>query len=274
MQGVSLLRNTMESSTIFTKSREDQQLANSNRKEFLISGAYTDVTLVADGTRFRAHRVILCATSPYFKELLPKSSDKEPLLILDQRVTANNLKLFLDFVYEDKVRVPLSSSASFTNMLKLFGITCSPAPPAPEVRETPMRTLLRASMNSIVSLPNLRLGGLKRMSFDVTGATSSKKSVSFVNPAYEDLRIIGRKTNNSLGSAEFASPLKPKEADKENTRILCSFCGKTLANPRSCLGHEKCCKQNPDRECFMCGRCGSEFARKDTLWKHQQRLNH
>ena len=65
----------------------------------LRSETLVDVTLaVDDGHILRAHKMVLCACSPYFAELLSRSPDKHPIVIL-RDVTFRDMQAILDFMY-------------------------------------------------------------------------------------------------------------------------------------------------------------------------------
>ena len=44
--------------------------------------SFTDVTIACDGQSTKAHKMILCACSPYFKNLLEQNPAKHPIIIL------------------------------------------------------------------------------------------------------------------------------------------------------------------------------------------------
>ncbi|CAG0884007.1 unnamed protein product, partial [Darwinula stevensoni] len=75
----------------------------------LRSETLVDVTLaVDDGHILRAHKMVLCACSPYFAELLSRSPDKHPIVIL-RDVTFRDMQAILDFMYRGEVSVPQAS---------------------------------------------------------------------------------------------------------------------------------------------------------------------
>merc|ERR1711936_127676 len=73
-----------------------------------------DVTLSADGQFLRAHRVILSACSPYFRQLFKSSflNDKHPIIIMKD-VDFDNLKSLVEYMYKGEANVPQQMLPSF-----------------------------------------------------------------------------------------------------------------------------------------------------------------
>merc|ERR1712165_21926 len=73
-----------------------------------------DVTLSADGQFIRAHRVILSACSPYFRQLFKSSflNDKSPVIIMKD-VDFDNLKCLVEYMYKGEANVPQQMLPSF-----------------------------------------------------------------------------------------------------------------------------------------------------------------
>merc|ERR1711971_686855 len=80
----------------------------------LEEGSLVDVTLSADGQFIRAHRVILSACSPYFRQLFKSSflNDKSPVIIMKD-VDFDNLKCLVEYMYKGEANVPQQMLPSF-----------------------------------------------------------------------------------------------------------------------------------------------------------------
>lgn len=63
-----------------------------------------DVTLASDGRCLKAHKVILSASSPFFKEIFLMNPCKHPVIVL-QDVHYNELVSILTFVYKGEVNI-------------------------------------------------------------------------------------------------------------------------------------------------------------------------
>ncbi|XP_043244788.1 myc-associated zinc finger protein-like isoform X4 [Amphibalanus amphitrite] len=100
-----------------------------------------DVTLCCEGQRVRAHRMMLSACSPYFRELF-KDLSCQQLVIFLKDTSAADLTAIVEFMYKGKVNVSQGQLASFiktAEMLQVQGLSGgddkdpppSPAPPPP-----------------------------------------------------------------------------------------------------------------------------------------------
>ncbi|XP_049841153.1 longitudinals lacking protein, isoforms H/M/V-like [Schistocerca gregaria] len=69
----------------------------------------------AEGRHLRAHKIILSACSPYFKQLFIENYEKHPIIILHD-VKYDVLKAFMDFMYRGELNVP---QEQLTGVLKL-----------------------------------------------------------------------------------------------------------------------------------------------------------
>ncbi|XP_037921476.1 broad-complex core protein isoforms 1/2/3/4/5 isoform X7 [Hermetia illucens] len=86
---------------------------------------FVDVTLACDGRSLKAHRVVLSACSPYFRELLKSTPCKHPVIVL-QDVSFPDLHALVEFIYHGEVNVHQRSLSSFlktAEVLRVSGLT-------------------------------------------------------------------------------------------------------------------------------------------------------
>ncbi|XP_050538135.1 broad-complex core protein isoforms 1/2/3/4/5-like isoform X2 [Daktulosphaira vitifoliae] len=86
---------------------------------------FIDVTLACDGKSLKAHRVVLSACSPYFKELLKSTPCKHPVIVL-QDVVFDDLQALVEFIYHGEVNVHQRNLSSFlktAEVLRVSGLT-------------------------------------------------------------------------------------------------------------------------------------------------------
>ena len=87
---------------------------------------FFDVTLAcSDGEQLQAHKVILSACSPFFRNVLRRNPHAHPLLYL-KGVKHQDLKSILDFMYHGEVNVAQDNLNSFLGVaeeLKVKGLT-------------------------------------------------------------------------------------------------------------------------------------------------------
>merc|ERR1712183_1221274 len=90
-----------------------------NEKDFF------DVTLACDDSQLQAHKVILSACSPFFRNVLRRNPHQHPLLYL-KGVKYTELLSVLNFMYMGEVNVAqeeLNSFLSVAEDLKVKGLT-------------------------------------------------------------------------------------------------------------------------------------------------------
>ena len=87
---------------------------------------FADVTLACeDGQQIDAHKVILAASSPVFRNLLRRSKLPNPIIFM-RGVRSDNLEAIIDFIYRGEAKVlqeDLNSFFEFADELKLEGLT-------------------------------------------------------------------------------------------------------------------------------------------------------
>jgi len=91
------------------------------------SGSFVDVTLASEGKSLQVHRLVLCACSPYFQELLLQHWDKQAIIFLKD-VPFTQLKALVDYMYKGEVNIAqdqLSSLLSTAESLQIKGLTDS-----------------------------------------------------------------------------------------------------------------------------------------------------
>ena len=101
---------------IITFKRKHFNWLNSSGKYIvLMKSNYSDVTLVSDDQKlFHAHRFILSAFSPFFKNILLNNPNPHPLIYL-RGIHNEDLYSILQFIYLGKVSV-------FPNNIKRFAL--------------------------------------------------------------------------------------------------------------------------------------------------------
>ncbi|XP_029167728.1 transcription factor GAGA-like [Nylanderia fulva] len=88
-------------------------------------GDLVDVTLAAGGRSFPAHKIVLCAASPFLLDLLKSTPCKHPVVML-AGIGADDLESLLEFVYRGEVSVEPSQLPSLlqaAHCLCIHGLT-------------------------------------------------------------------------------------------------------------------------------------------------------
>ena len=88
---------------------------------------FFDVSLVSDDQKMMsAHKLVLSASSPYFKHILTNNKHSHPLLCLDG-VSSGELQFVLDYIYHGEVQIyqeQLDRFLEVAQKLKLEGLIC------------------------------------------------------------------------------------------------------------------------------------------------------
>ena len=99
---------------------------------------FTDVTLACeDGKQVEAHKVILAASSPFFKDILKKNKHTHPLIYI-RGLKFEDLLAIMDFLYFGEANVlqeNLDSFLALAEELRLKGLTGSGTKPSREVEQ-------------------------------------------------------------------------------------------------------------------------------------------
>jgi len=78
----------------------------------LENGTLVDCTLAAEGQYLKAHKVVLCACSPYLETLLSQHYEKHPIVILKD-VKFSELKSMMDYMYRGEVNISQDQLGTF-----------------------------------------------------------------------------------------------------------------------------------------------------------------
>jgi len=90
-------------------------------KEYYMNQTFSDVTLVSDDNQnFYAHKIILAAASPAFKELLLSNEKKETKIFL-QGITGDYVEVLLKLIYIGETNIS-NKNQEVMNVLECFGI--------------------------------------------------------------------------------------------------------------------------------------------------------
>ena len=84
-----------------------------------------DISLVSDTEQLGAHKVVLAASSTFFRTIITRNPHSHPLVYI-KGITANNIKYVLDFIYNGEVNVAQEDLNSFLTAaedLKIKGLT-------------------------------------------------------------------------------------------------------------------------------------------------------
>ena len=103
-----------------------QKNISSSFQEMRYDLDFTNVTLACeDKKQFQAHKLVLSAPSPFFKEILKNNKHPQPLIYL-KGMKAETLESVIDFLYRGEVNIyqqDLNDFLAVADELKFKGLT-------------------------------------------------------------------------------------------------------------------------------------------------------
>ena len=88
-----------------------------NFSQLLATETFVDVTLSCEGKEIKAHKLVLGASSPYFKHLLESHPDPHPFVIVKD-VSFKELHTIIQYVYNGRARVDKEQLPSLLHTAK------------------------------------------------------------------------------------------------------------------------------------------------------------
>uniref|UniRef100_A0A182K8A6 BTB domain-containing protein n=1 Tax=Anopheles christyi TaxID=43041 RepID=A0A182K8A6_9DIPT len=82
---------------------------------------FVDVTLCCEGRKIRAHKILLSACSPYFKDVFKENPCQHPVIIF-KNVRYTDLMSLVEFMYQGEVSVPQEQLPSFLHTAEVLAI--------------------------------------------------------------------------------------------------------------------------------------------------------
>ena len=215
---------------------------------------FFDVTLVSeDQVQFESHKVVLSASSKFFKNILRLNMHNHPLLYL-HGVHSTSLQLLLDYVYQGEVKVFHEQIDTFLNVaanLKISGLQESvknedSVEEFPYVNDEPNKKETSVSYNEKIKSKN-EYSDKKR--------NDVRSIVSTVN--YDE--------NTDTNIEELLEKIS-EMTEKVNGIFTCKVCHKT-AKDRTNLG--KHIESHIDGITLTCEFCSKKFRSRESLRVHK-----
>jgi len=180
----------------------------------------TDVTIYSGDTSWRAHRVVLCASSPYFEKLLGDRLTlwQHPVLILNN-IHPSSLQSILEYIYSGKVTLENSRLEDFMrvgDMLNIKGLSTS--------QSTPIKSSFR--QEAPAPKPMVRIVKQKRSSTEKNLEHHRPKERKLLDSSYrnispqsqqisDDHNVTKNDEGGGLGKFNPVDPIKEEPLDTE-----------------------------------------------------------
>ena len=265
---------------------------------------FLDITLISDDElKFDAHKVVLSASSTFFRNMLRGTSRNVNTLLFLNGVKSSDLQLVLDFVYNGEVKLQQESIPSFletTSKLRILGLS----EPTQEAELAPARSMetseltdfhayltsdkIESNGQDLIENSN---GELELMFGEISNEDEIKLQNIIPGPDgdTDSSRIKEEDVKQELSKSQpnqFPPPviiydfkgntdielLDAKIAEYavklEGKRYKCGVCGRPNRD-RSGIGHH--IETHFAGLCFTCELCEKEFKSREAIRKHKQR---
>ena len=241
-----------------------------------------DVTLISDDElNFSAHKVILSACSPFFKNVFSKTIQPNPFIYLGG-VSSKNLSYLLDFIYIGKVQLRQDDIDNFLDQaqkLKVSGLsvqkvkeTLKPKPPMIIIPKTekfdhgfPEPTSSTSKSNDPVFKPieesaPEEVSEPEPMETDVTQNAKSNNEVLITAPAEPEQEQVSEKSEETPSKTKLDLFMEEKQGT-----FLCKFCDFSSRLRFSMKNHVESHIKGFE---FKCDKCLKVFGTKKQLNVH------
>ena len=213
---------------------------------------FYDVTLVSeDETQIQAHKLVLSASSSFFKSILKKNSHSHPLLYLSG-VDSKCLGFVLDYIYEGKVQIyqgELDRFLETAQKLKVEGLlsTGDPEPSDSDYKEV-----------SQFKKP-------KQESFNIPTELKTEKQYHKENPVNDEYEKIERINDMSEAESKIQQ-LITERRENSGIRHCCTVCDYSSFRKAHVKEHVEL---HIEDLCYPCQHCDKTFRSKNVFRRHR-----
>jgi len=192
---------------------------------------FFDVSLVSDDQKMMsAHKLVLSASSPYFKHILTNNKHSHPLLCLDG-VSSGELQFVLDYIYHGEVQIyqeQLDRFLEVAQRLKLEGLTGNDGEKETKLNETFEETVVHVDNEYLPETDLFKKENVFREPRKLSQPTMVANNSAVTNTEEID-QIIGEYVVRG-----------------EDGKYLCGYCGKVGIRDKTTVvikhsGLEKLC---------------------------------
>ena len=214
---------------------------------------FFDVTLVSDDHhQVQAHKLVLSACSPFFKNILTQNPHSHPLLCLDG-IKSDELQFVLDYIYQGEVQIFQEQLDRFLNIaqkLSLEGLTATGDENGPDSKESTPEQMDNSTTNAVIKTERKP----RRQS------TNHKNEIRTVVKAGHGVTDeVSEKINQNL-------------IENDDGTFSCGFCGKTGDKKQILKTRKFVMRRHVETHLeglsYPCQTCEKTFRSKNSLNSH------
>lgn len=270
---------TQQQMAIIKRPQHNMKLANVLHN-MLQCGSLVDVTIYCDDGQVNAHKLVLAASSTYFRNLFSRMTNAfhYPIIVL-REMHVNDLKTIIQFIYHGEVNVPqnrVDSLMRCANYLEIDGMSSS---------ANSLNAILASSSSTSSSMSHHSL-----LTAHSSGPVSATNSINHINinstlplnsklhPQYppannnckQSSRGHGSRTNNNINTNANSSNSSHDNSTKP--KHTCLVCQKTFTHGFTLKRHMKLHSQS--RPPIFCDVCSKSYSCKDSYLRHKKSSGH
>lgn len=241
--------------------------------DMLQCGHLVDVTIYCDDGQLNAHKLVLAASSTYFRNLFTrmKNAFHYPIIVL-REMPVNDLKSIIQYIYHGEVHVPIDRVDSFrryADYLQIDGV------------ESSVNAILASSSNMSTSHHTLftahSAGGTISAISNINSNTQSNK----IHPQYppsancKPPRGHSSRSNNSHLNNNIINNSSNNNSDNSTNnkaKHACPICLKGFTHGFTLKRHMKLHSQS--RLSIYCDVCSKSYSCKDSYLRHKKSSGH
>ena len=206
---------------------------------------FYDVTLVSDDqTQISAHKLVLAASSSFFKSILKRNSHSHPLLYLSG-VDSKSLGFVMDYIYQGEVHIyqhDLDNFLDVAQRLRVEGLLSTGDPQQPKEEDSYFENIGEESFQDVPK----SVHDLDEFNDQTKKNIHSVKTVSLNDMSEVDAKIEQlierREGRHHCRACEYSSSYRSHvkehvELHIEGLSYACQFCDKTFRSRHSLRTH-------------------------------------
>ena len=212
---------------------------------------FFDVTLVSnDNLQLKAHKLVLSASSNFFKSILQSNQHSHPLLYL-HGIDSSNLEFILDYIYQGEVQIYQNQLDPFLAVAKILSISGLSMESTDEVKQEE-HTLNTSTITES----------------DFMGEEITDSTNKVIQALDEKSRNIRSNPLYLQDGIEIQQKIKDMIEKSLDGSLNCSVCGKTGKKYSNMKNHVEI---HVEGLSYPCQSCNHTFRSKDSLRNHLYR---